>query len=300
MHKKAFSLVELSIVLVILGLLVGGVLVGQSLIKASEMRKVGADFTKYEAAVNAFRDKYFFYPGDLPNATQFWGLAAGTAGNDVSCRNGLAAGAAPGTCDGDGNGYISRYKSGLQAMQINTESMFAWQHLSLARMVEGQYTGIPTLTPTFPYGFVAGVNIPAAPIGQNSVYGLGSTAGGTLTGTNRLVMSQPNGSGYASAYNIITLGKIAYGDTGSDQFFSAYGGLLVNETAWSFDTKYDDGVSDNGKIRSKVNASNPAAAYWAKEDGTGASQFSGCQTYLTPDDRLCTLVWVFGTLSSNI
>lgn len=81
-HRQAFSLVELSIVLVILGLLVGGILAGQSLIKASELRKIGADFTRYESAINAFRDKYFFYPGDLPNATQLWGAAGGSSSDN--------------------------------------------------------------------------------------------------------------------------------------------------------------------------------------------------------------------------
>jgi prepilin-type N-terminal cleavage/methylation domain-containing protein len=70
--KSAFSLVELSIVLVILGLLVGGVLAGQSLIRAAQLRAVTAQVGQYAAASKTFRDKYFALPGDLPNATSFW------------------------------------------------------------------------------------------------------------------------------------------------------------------------------------------------------------------------------------
>ena len=60
--KQAFSLVELSIVLVILGLLAGGVLSGQALIRAAELRSVTADYQRYTAAIMVFRDKYFSFP----------------------------------------------------------------------------------------------------------------------------------------------------------------------------------------------------------------------------------------------
>ena len=62
--QPGFSLVELSIVLVILGLLTGGILAGQSLIRAAELRSISTDYSRYIAAVQAFRDKYFALPGD--------------------------------------------------------------------------------------------------------------------------------------------------------------------------------------------------------------------------------------------
>ena len=70
-HISAFSLVELSIVLVILGLLVGGVLSGQSLIRAAELRSVTTEYSRYTTAISSFRDKYFALPGDMSNATSF-------------------------------------------------------------------------------------------------------------------------------------------------------------------------------------------------------------------------------------
>ena len=57
-RESAFSLVELSIVLVILGLLVGGILGGQSLIKAAELRSITSDIESYRVAVNSFKIKY--------------------------------------------------------------------------------------------------------------------------------------------------------------------------------------------------------------------------------------------------
>lgn len=98
MCTRGFSLVELSIVLVILGLLTGGILAGQSLIRAAELRSYITDVQRYPAAVNAFKDKYFAYPGDMANATKFWGALGGDGtGNDAACQA-LSASGLP-TCN---------------------------------------------------------------------------------------------------------------------------------------------------------------------------------------------------------
>ena len=73
MRPQGFSLVELSIVLVILGLLTGGILAGQSLIRASELRAATAEYQRYATSIQSFRDKYMALPGDMTNATRFWG-----------------------------------------------------------------------------------------------------------------------------------------------------------------------------------------------------------------------------------
>lgn len=69
--KLGFTLIELSIVLVIIGLIVGGILVGQDLIKAAEIRATVSQMEKYATAVNTFRSKYNGLPGDLLNAGNF-------------------------------------------------------------------------------------------------------------------------------------------------------------------------------------------------------------------------------------
>jgi prepilin-type N-terminal cleavage/methylation domain-containing protein len=132
--SRGFSLVELSIVLVILGLLTGGILAGQSLIRASELRAVSTEQQRYAAAIGTFRDKYFALPGDMINATAF-----GTAwiGN------------------GDGDGNIET----TGTANTNEISLF-WIHLGQAGLIEGSYTNVANTT------FTIGTHNPRSKLGQ--------------------------------------------------------------------------------------------------------------------------------------
>lgn len=175
-------------------------------------------------------------------------------------------------------------------MKVSSESIAAWQHLSLAGMVEGQYTGIITLTITEPFGYVAGVNMPAAPIGRNAVYGLGPSAGGT----NSVATYEVRISSVLPARNVITLGKpVNSGNLYNS--FSPFGGVLTHDEAWNIDTKHDDGVSQTGKIRGRF-IGNANTAYWKNEDGTGATQSGSCLVYFADTTYRCMLGWIFGPL----
>lgn len=84
--KHGFTLIELSIVLVIIGLIVGGILVGQQMIRSSELRAATTQLTKFSLAVNTFRSKYGGMPGDLklPEAFGFdSGRLANLNGNSI-------------------------------------------------------------------------------------------------------------------------------------------------------------------------------------------------------------------------
>jgi hypothetical protein len=105
------------------------VLVGRDLIKAAQIRKVTTEIEKYRTAVWTFRDKFAALPGDMPNATNFWGTAP-----DCTFAAGAGAGSYSGTCNGDGNGSIINTSSG----GVNgIEYMKFWQHLSLAGLIDG-------------------------------------------------------------------------------------------------------------------------------------------------------------------
>lgn len=158
--RNGFSLVELSVVLVILGLMTGAILAGRSLIRASELRSVIADVERYQIAYHSFRDKYKAPPGDMPNATRFWGSAGGT-GADQACYMAQTA-ISPATCDGDGNGLV---QSGGMAYG---ERFAAWKHLANAALIEGNYTG-KTAGAAGTYDAVIDSNVPASKI-TNSFY----------------------------------------------------------------------------------------------------------------------------------
>jgi prepilin-type N-terminal cleavage/methylation domain-containing protein len=68
LHHKGFTLVEMAIVLVVLGLLVGGILKGLQLITNARMTAIIVDVTGVETAVTTFKDTYQHYPGDFPTA----------------------------------------------------------------------------------------------------------------------------------------------------------------------------------------------------------------------------------------
>jgi len=65
---KGFTLIEMSVVLVIIGLIVGGILVGQNLVSAAAVRAQISQIDKYNSAVNTFYSKYQALPGDMPAA----------------------------------------------------------------------------------------------------------------------------------------------------------------------------------------------------------------------------------------
>src|SRR5450759_70145 len=80
--QAGFTLVEIAIVLVIIGLLLGGILKGQEMITQAKIKNVVNDFNGITAAVNSYRDRYRALPGDDLNAGPRWlGVAVVPNGN---------------------------------------------------------------------------------------------------------------------------------------------------------------------------------------------------------------------------
>ncbi|KKB96883.1 hypothetical protein SZ25_00019 [Candidatus Arcanobacter lacustris] len=70
-HNKGFTLIELSIVMVIIGLIIGGILTGRELIFAANNKAIITQVTNYKTAVQTFQMKYQALPGDMVNASRF-------------------------------------------------------------------------------------------------------------------------------------------------------------------------------------------------------------------------------------
>src|ERR1044071_4467321 len=78
---RGFTLIELSIVLVIIGLIVGGVLTGKTLIDGAKKKQMHRKFEEIATAYNTFRTKYNCLPGDCARASTF-GLGSNGNGNN--------------------------------------------------------------------------------------------------------------------------------------------------------------------------------------------------------------------------
>lgn len=217
--QKAFSLVELSIVLVILGLLVGGILAGQSLIRASELRSVGTQYLGFKTATAAFKDKYLSIPGDMANATAFWGAADGSTGTTGACKTIDSTGITA-TCNGNGAGTIST------SLSYTLEGFRFWQHLTNAGLIEGTFSGIADGSTN---NAASSKNSPSSKL-RNGIWFVSTLA------------ANGNSSVFDGNYgNSYELGGY-YVD--SDPRSS----LLLPEDAWNLDTKLDDGKPAQGII----------------------------------------------------
>jgi type II secretory pathway pseudopilin PulG len=73
--KSAFTLIELSILLLIIGLIIGGITAGSSLIKQSQVRAVISEFNNIQSSIKTFRIQFNALPGDFASAGQFWASA---------------------------------------------------------------------------------------------------------------------------------------------------------------------------------------------------------------------------------
>jgi prepilin-type N-terminal cleavage/methylation domain-containing protein len=116
--KKAFTLVELAIVIVIIGLLVGGVLAGQELIKQAKIRAYIKKLTQVDAAIHTFYAKYNFIPGDMPSiqSQKFFGILGGN-GDGQLCSHAICANGLTGSSDSQYS-WLHLHASGIMPLQL--------------------------------------------------------------------------------------------------------------------------------------------------------------------------------------
>lgn len=121
--QTGFTLIELAIVLVIIGLLLGGVLKGQELINSAKVKNLAADFRNVPVYIYGYQDKFKAMPGDDKAAQTHLGTTATNASGTTGA-----------------NGVID----GAWDSQTNTDdSILFWQHVRLANLAPGPTT-IPT------------------------------------------------------------------------------------------------------------------------------------------------------------
>lgn len=223
--RCAFSLVELSIVLVILGLLTGGILAGQALIRGAELRAITSEYSRYATATYGFRDKYFALPGDMPNAQAIWGVAHATP---ATCKT--TASTDSKTCNGDGDGLIDPNPAG------SNEAFRFWQHLANAGLIEGKYDGIAHGSTVFSS---TTDNVPQSRFPQGMWY--------------IRAQDSSDGEAPASKYTINYGNAFLYGGYSVDA--APRSSLLKPEELWNIDLKLDDGRPAYGKVIARSSGS---------------------------------------------
>ncbi|HPX88000.1 MAG TPA: prepilin-type N-terminal cleavage/methylation domain-containing protein [Methylophilaceae bacterium] len=116
-QQTGFTLIELAIVLVIIGLLLGGVLKGQELINSAKAKSIIAEFKNVQVFIYGYQDKFRALPGDDGNvAAHLNGATLATTGGTV------------------GN---ARIEGAWNSTTLTDESALFWQHVRLAGLATG-------------------------------------------------------------------------------------------------------------------------------------------------------------------
>ncbi len=158
--QQGFTLIEIAIVLVIIGLLLGGVLQGQQLIQNSRVRSMINEINGISAAVTGYQDRYGRLPGDDGNLVALQG------------RGGVWVAATGPTVAGNLSGAINTgpaITGGTFYTTPTLEALGFWQHLRAAGFINGDPSAVGAgTTPVSPWGggiTVTGLAANGVPIG---------------------------------------------------------------------------------------------------------------------------------------
>jgi prepilin-type N-terminal cleavage/methylation domain-containing protein len=210
---SGFTMVELSVVIVIAGLILAVILGSSSLIKSARLKNVIEDMHAIETAVKLYESKYQELPGDNQRAYEIFDATA----------SGTVCGATALLCNGDGDGKIGDEWNTAAIGAQHTESLRAWQHLQAARLYTTDLSGVPDTT-----NFASiRVNIPPSNL---------ETVGYAFGTDSRYWEEEFRGE--AKNHLIV----------GSPHNDLLRGSALTPTDAYSIDIKLDDGKAENGLI----------------------------------------------------
>lgn len=245
MNHKAFTLVELAIVMTIIGLLIGGILKGQELLENARATSTIAQVKSYDAAVTGFRDIYGGMPGDLRNAANRIPGCIATCSPVYNSANTYTAG------DGHvGGDVLEVLGTGNRALNIPANSLdderfLFWIHLLKANLIAGvSDTGLTALVES-----EWGVTHPAAKIGGGFNIGSDIAAasdGFTLPGSS--VSPAQSVPGYQGSLQL-WVQSMPPNNVSTDNMPTTSGSNpLTPSRAEQIDRKMDDGNPGSGSV----------------------------------------------------
>lgn len=231
-QEAGFTLVELAVVLMIIGLLIGGILRGQEVLQNARIVSVVKQVNGYDAAITSFRDAYNNLPGDIVNPNR----------RVPNCTT------SPCTTSGNSNGILGTvipnvlYTYGT--ISNTDERRVAFLHLAAAKFITGiDASGARTGS--------WGDAFPAAPMGGG--FQIGSF---NVAGANQY-------TGQVSGLYLIMKGGQPMADFGI-----SIDGILTPHQAAMIDRKMDDGLPARGSVISGEHISGTCQTYGANGGGT--------------------------------
>jgi len=221
MKNSGFTLIELSIVLLIIALIVAGIIGGQSLLFTAKINSQIQQLRGFEVAVNAFQLKYDAVPGDMSNAEAYWGSANTNDGNG------------DGKLNSDSGIFPDSYNSGSENFDGEFPEFF--RHLSLSEIIAEQYDGSNGPTSI-------GFGYPKTVLARDNGQKLGMIAAHMWQ--NNLTCRQ---TGLKLLMIITKPSAMPNINTADDYIVSSRYHMEARSTV-RLDTKMDDGIADTGSF----------------------------------------------------
>ena len=244
--ESGFTLIELSIVLVIIGLIASGIVVAQALIKAASLQAALSQVQQFKIATNTFKSKYGQLPGDmLPAKTTqfgFFTMTGSHAGIDLSDNDGLIG--------------VDLYSDVLEGYCTSEGSAY-FRHLAEAKLINLS-AGTPLDPDADGYS-----NRPGTPLGQyyNTPFSLKSYLPANKERSAFFCAGNLTKSDIFSGVTGLNTQRNVYTMTGPAQ--SIHGSYMEPSLSpvdlYSIDLKVDDGLPLSGKI---LNTTSGSPLYW--------------------------------------